>query len=170
MPNYAWHPNETGEVVWIEKAHAIVEAEPKIRFTIEIHYAPHSVIPCDHRNMLVYTSLYSVLLCSTTVTHNREYKTNAVYDAHLLFFFSTVHTPLFYCQPDTIIGHSKMWCYLQRQTCFAKSTFSQILIVQPFPWFLKRDACDVHWFVIIFNHYFFALNLYIDIYELLCRT
>lgn len=50
-------------VVWIGKAHAIVEAEPKIRFTIEIHYAPHSVIPCDHRNILVYTLLYS-LFCS----------------------------------------------------------------------------------------------------------
>lgn len=96
----------------------------------------------------IATCLYILrctLFCSTTVTHNRKYKTNAVNDAHLLFFFFHSFILLFfYCQPDTIIGHSKMWYYLQRQTCFAKSTFSQILIVQQFPWFPNRGACDVH--------------------------
>lgn len=130
----------------------------------------HTVWPSQHA-CIYFAVLCSALFCSTTVTHNRKYKTNAVNDAHLLFFFFHSFILLFfYCQPDTIIGHSKMWYYLQRQTCFAKSTFSQILIVQQFPWFPNRGACDVHWFVMIFNHYFFALNLYIDIYELLCRT
>lgn len=138
----------------------------QLRFTM-LHTRSYRVTIATCLSILRCTLFCSAPLRWHTIANIKQMP----YTMHICCsFFPQFHTPLFYCQPDTIIGHSKMWCYLQRQTCFAKSTFSQILIVQPFPWFLKRDACDVHWFVIIFYHYFFALNLYIDIYELLCRT